>query len=291
MRERLRRALGAHPLISVAVAVGLLVLAALTVPDKVGFEDGDGAGTVLVPDPPALASFLLVILAFALLILYIVSKTHGPRRLSGAVPVRKRRNWLQAVGFLALPVMWLVSRPFREALDRLVTGEAGETAARNPGPPGAGGSAITPESSAALGLVLTLALLVLVLGTFYLIYAMSRRDAVSDSGGNPPRTIQAAIALGMEDLQHIRSPREAVIACYSRLQDLADRVGARRDADTPAELMSRLIGTSEVSPSAVSSLTVLFERAKFSRHEIDEEMRDQALKALREIRQGLIAGG
>jgi hypothetical protein len=141
MRERLRRALGAHPLISVAVAVGLLVLAALAVPDRVGLDDGKGAGTVLVPDPPALASFLLVILAFALLILYIVSKTHGPRRPHGAVPVRKRRNWLQVIGFLALPIMWLVSRPFREALDRLLSGDEGEVAVQNGVPGGAGGTA------------------------------------------------------------------------------------------------------------------------------------------------------
>jgi hypothetical protein len=150
---------------------------------------------------------------------------------------------------------------------------------------------MTPESSTALGLVLTFALLVLVLGTFYLIYAMSRRDALAAPGGAAPRTIQGAIALGLEDLQHISSPREAVIACYSRLQDLADRIGARRDADTPAELMSRLIGTSDVPPAAVSSLTVLFERAKFSTHEIDEGMRDEALRSLREIREGLMADG
>ena len=289
MRERLRRALRAHPLVPVAVAVILLVMAALIVPDRVSISGGEGDRTVFVPDPPAVATFLLVMLVFALLILFIVGRAKRPKRPPPGAPTRKARGWLQAIGFLLLPVLWLISEPFRDALDRLLRGPGADSSPVRPAPPGGDIPATAPENSAALGMVLTLALLALVLGTFYLIFMMSRREVAAAASGASPCTLQGAIALGIEDLQHIREPRAAVIACYSRLQTLAEGVGARHHSDTPAELMERLLGNTTVTREPVASLTRLFERARFSTHVIDEGMRHAALVALRDVRDGLVA--
>jgi hypothetical protein len=287
MRERLRRILQARPLVPVAGATSLFVLAALLAPERVHLGGGGDENKIVVPDVPLVAAFLLVVLVLALLILFIVSRAQRPRREAKEVGPRKKRGWFQALGILLLPVMWVVSRPFRDAIERLLQ--------RDPGGPtgpvqGASAHPAAPtitEHSGALGGLLTLLLLVLVLGTCYLIYEMSRKTSGVARAGKAPSALQAALALGIEDLQQIGSPRAAVIASYSRMQALADRLGARRDTDTPLELMDRLVAGLHVPRGSIGALTSLFEKAKFSTHEIDESMRTEALQALTDVRDGL----
>jgi phosphatidylglycerophosphate synthase len=268
--------------------MGLLAMAALLAPDRVR-PSRTGSGSILVPDPPALAAFLVVVLAFSLLVLYIVSRAQKPRRPPTALGPRKTNRWAQAIGILLLPVMFLLSKPFREAIERLFGWDSDPGVVRPPGPTLVEGPPPGTEQSAALGMVLTIALLVLVLGTLYLIYTLSRRHPWPVAGAPVPRTLDAALTLGIEDLMHIRSPRAAVIASYSRLQDLSDHIGIRREADTPYELMDRLVSDPQVPRDSVASLTTLFERARFSTHEIDEAMRGEALRAVTEIRDRLVA--
>jgi hypothetical protein len=286
MRDRLKRALLSHPLVPVAVALFLLATAALLVPERIPLGDGSNGNRIVVPDPPLLAGFLLIVLVLSLLILYIVARAKRPKRAAKELAPRRKKGWMQVVGIILLPVFFVLSAPLRNALERLLE--------RAPGsPPSSKGGPGTPtppaiqEHSAILGLMLTLLLLILVLGTFYLIYTLSRSDNMRGKARGGPVTFQGAIALGMEDLRSIRSPRAAVIACYSRLQALADRIGAHRETDTPLELMDRLAGDSNVSRKSLGTLTSLFERAKFSRHEIDESMRVEALDALTDVNEQL----
>jgi hypothetical protein len=200
---------------------------------------------------------------------------------------RKKAGWSRILGIVALPILWIVSKPFRDAIQRLIEGTpVGSDAAPGPAaPPDLPGGT---ESSTALGYVLTLFLFVLVVGTLLLILYMARRAPAyaSSSAARQDRLVQV-LSLGLEDLQHINSPRAAVIACYSRLQAVADSVEARRVTDTPAELMETLVGRYEVNSFDVGVLTSLFERAKFSTHEIDEGMRAEALRALTDVRSQL----
>jgi hypothetical protein len=71
------------------------------------------------------------------------------------------------------------------------------------------------------------------------------------------------------------------------LQAFADRKEVRSVTDTPNELMARLVGGLRISSRSISSLTRLFERAKFSTHEIDESMRIEALDSLTDVRDEL----
>ena len=290
MRERLRRALTSHPLVPAGVAALLLALAALLIPRRVRPHGDEVTGTVLVPDPPAFAAFLVVVLAFSLVVLYIVSRSQRPRKPPTELGPRKKNRWAQVVGIIVMLALLLLSRPLREAIERLFAGDAGDSGAVLPRPPGST-EPLPPgtEDSAFLGMMLTLTLLVLVLGTLYLIYALSRREVWMAGKGPGPRALDAALKLGIEDLEHIREPRSAVIASYSRLQDLSDHVGVRRDSDTPYELLDRLVKDTKVPRADIDSLTNLFERAKFSTHEIDESMRSEALRALKEVRRRLIS--
>jgi hypothetical protein len=92
----------------------------------------------------------------------------------------------------------------------------------------------------------------------------------------------------IEGLEAEPDPRRAVIAAYARMESVLARHGLRRrPSETPLEYLRRvLLGLTERG-DAVQRLTELFERAKFSTHEIDEGMKRDAIVALREIRDDL----
>ena len=61
----------------------------------------------------------------------------------------------------------------------------------------------------------------------------------------------------------------------------------RRPADTPLEYLERALGELNTSAGAIRHLTELFEWAKFSHHEPDPSMRDEAIDALVAVRDEL----
>jgi hypothetical protein len=54
----------------------------------------------------------------------------------------------------------------------------------------------------------------------------------------------------------------------------------RHPAEAPFEYVERALGSLETSAESVRRLTALFEWAKFSQHEPEPEMRDEAIDAL-----------
>jgi hypothetical protein len=61
----------------------------------------------------------------------------------------------------------------------------------------------------------------------------------------------------------------------------------RRPSETPVEYLRRILLGLTSRGDSVSRLTSLFEQAKFSRHPIDSVMKQDAIGALREIRDDL----
>jgi hypothetical protein len=61
----------------------------------------------------------------------------------------------------------------------------------------------------------------------------------------------------------------------------------RRPSETPVEYLRRILFGLTSRGDSVSRLTSLFEQAKFSRHTIDASMKQDAIGALREIRDDL----
>jgi hypothetical protein len=95
----------------------------------------------------------------------------------------------------------------------------------------------------------------------------------------------------LEDLRAERDPRRAVIATYARMERTLARFGFPRDeAETPLEYLGRILrDLLQTSADAVSRLTALFERAKFSPHTIDPGMKNDAIEALVAMRDELRA--
>jgi hypothetical protein len=116
-----------------------------------------------------------------------------------------------------------------------------------------------------------------------------RREEAGDDG--MAEALAAVLDDALADLRADRDLRRAVIAAYARMERLlaAHRV-PRRPAEAPFEYLSRVLLELDTSASAVFELTALFERAKFSRHKIDEGMRDEAIAALVAVRDELRGG-
>jgi hypothetical protein len=96
----------------------------------------------------------------------------------------------------------------------------------------------------------------------------------------------------LDDLRAEPDPRRAVIAAYARAERTLAGFGfARRPFEAPLEYLDRIAAPlHDLLPSArrlVFELTHLFERAKFSAHEVDAEMKEDAIRTLAALREEL----
>ena len=81
------------------------------------------------------------------------------------------------------------------------------------------------------------------------------------------RAIEAALA----PLREPTDPRGAVIEAYARMEHvLAERELERQASEAPREYLRRALGDRGVSEAARTTLTELFEEARFSRHPVTE---------------------
>jgi len=98
----------------------------------------------------------------------------------------------------------------------------------------------------------------------------------------------ASIGDAIDDLEAEPDARRAVIAAYARMESTLARNGLRRrPSETPVEYLRRILLGLTARGDSVSTLTSLFEQAKFSKHVIDQSMKQDAIGALREIRADL----
>ena len=92
----------------------------------------------------------------------------------------------------------------------------------------------------------------------------------------------------LDDLRAERDPRLAVIRAYARLERVLAAHGIpRRPSDAPLEYLNRVLLGLSVSTESVQRLTQLFERAKFSHHDVGPEMKDEAIAALQTMQDEL----
>lgn len=86
-------------------------------------------------------------------------------------------------------------------------------------------------------------------------------------------------------------PRNAIVACWDRFEEQAERVNAsRKPWETSSEFTLRLLDEVAADGGAVARLEALYREARFSEHEIDETRREAAVAALRAIHASLGIG-
>ena len=140
--------------------------------------------------------------------------------------------------------------------------------------------------------VLWISLVVIAVGGGWLYYAWRTRKKRTAIPLNREQTVAedfaASIGDAIEDLENEPDARRAVIAAYARMETVLARNGLkRRPSETPVEYLRRILLGLTSRGDSVSRLTSLFEQAKFSRHTIDDAMKQDAIGALREIRDDL----
>ena len=142
--------------------------------------------------------------------------------------------------------------------------------------------------------VLWISLVVIAAGGGWLYYAWrtrKRRTAIPlDREQTVAEDFELSIGDAIDDLENEPDARRAVIAAYARMETVLARSGLkRRPSEAPVEYLRRILLGLTSRGDSVSRLTSLFEQAKFSRHEIDASMKQDAIGALREIRDDLQA--
>jgi uncharacterized membrane protein YedE/YeeE len=106
--------------------------------------------------------------------------------------------------------------------------------------------------------------------------------------GTPAERLVELLDDTLEDLEREPDPRRAVIGAWARMEaGLAAAGVPRHPSEAPFEYAGRVLQIALARRESVHRLTGLFERAKFSHHAIGQADRDQAIAALRAVRQEL----
>ncbi len=142
--------------------------------------------------------------------------------------------------------------------------------------------------------VFWIALAVAVVGVvaMYILYRRSKQRKARAAEAEPSvaEDLVQSMSSAIDDLEAEPDARRAVIAAYARMEGVLGRHGLRRrPSETPLEYLRRILLGLTDRADAVRRLTRLFEQAKFSRREIDPSMKQEAIGALREIRDDIEA--
>jgi len=132
--------------------------------------------------------------------------------------------------------------------------------------------------------------LVLVVAGIYGVLRSRRSPRLLRPRDEAPDAIAAALDQSLDDLRTDPDLRRAIIAAYARMEAALGVAGIpRRPSEAPLEYVERALLTLNASADAVRTLTDLFEWARFSHHEPEPSMRDDAVDALVAVRDELRA--
>ena len=119
-------------------------------------------------------------------------------------------------------------------------------------------------------------------------YIVSRRRAAAVREPDLAKQLAVALEEAVDDLRSEADPRRAIIAAYARMERVLAASGAPKQAtETADEYLERVLLELAPESDAVARLTNLFSQAKFSHHEIDVTMKEEAIDALELIRDEL----
>lgn len=110
------------------------------------------------------------------------------------------------------------------------------------------------------------------------------------------RGVAEALALtldeSLDDLRGDLDPRSAVIFAYAHMEHVLAQFGLEREpSEAPREYLRRVLPGIGAGADSVERLTALYEHARFSPHEVDGGMKDEAIAALETLRDELRSAG
>lgn len=253
---------------------------------------GTGGGT---SETPKLifeygASVMFILLPFGIItVLWVASLGRRQKLLDGGGTLGSQFRTLFTVALVAIPMAYLI----RHFVTSHVHPKQGVL------PPGAGGATGGAQVSAdhpatgqfhwVVALIVGAFLLALFLGIVAAVVAKRMRGDDWAQEAALSAALDEVLADTLEDLRAEKSPRRAVIRAFARMEKtFAAHDVQREPSETPREYVERALDRLGVSSSSVRQLTKLYERAKFSRLEIDEGMKADAIDALAGVRAELV---
>jgi hypothetical protein len=266
------------------VGLALLGLLALVAAGSVGEEWGGGLEEGNVPGAFADYAFTFAVVYLVLMAVIAVWALTGPRA-RGPKKGRPRRRGLAGFAIILLasaaylayadpnPPTPNPEQAMQPGASTQVTPEAQEIAEREPS---------GPEFQWWVAIALALALAAVA------VYLRYQRDEPPEL--DAAEELEAVLTETLDELELDPDPRRAVIQAYVRMEAVLGAYGhARLPHEAPLEYLARVLRELEVRPEAAHALTELFERARFSRHEIDAAMRAEAVASLEAVRDDLRA--
>lgn len=274
-----------------ALAAGLVALLVLVAMAARGSHPGTNGHVATRPVPNSVQDGFVTLLAVAYVVVIVAiiiaffrykDRWHDPRShwLKNFVLVLALMGILTAIGYYAIQHSHL-----REQAAKVQRAQTGSGNSQNR----VRHLRATPARQAHFEwpLVLGIGGLVL-LGGVWMYVRSRRRLAPLLENHSLEADMVSAIETTLEDLRSEKDARRAVIAAYALMERTLARHGfARHRAEAPLEYLATILRGLRVRESAVVSLTHLFEYAKFSGHEIDDAMKDEAIDALVAIRDDL----
>jgi hypothetical protein len=264
------------------------LLAAVAVASR-AHRPGGGSGGGSSDTPRVIfeytASVLFVLMPIGVLIVLWVASLGRRQRLlqSGGLELRRQFLTLLAICLIGIPAA-LATRHF------LRWGSAQPQGGGNPGgatgPTGDITRKVTEPHFQWLPALLTGSILFATAAGVVALFIWKRyKGAEWEHEAELSAALDEVLADTLDDLRAERDPRKAVIATYARLErTFAAHDVSREPSETPREYVDRALDRLGVSTFAVQRLTALYERAKFSPHEIDATMKDDAIEALAGLR-------
>jgi len=270
------------------VVTGLLAVVAVAAHGKpLGSGSGSSGGL-----PLSFWSWVFTTLAIFELVLFVVGATAVLlfRRGSKKPEARKNRT-VRSLVILLTGIALLVFVLRHIDLHHLLHArESNPPSSTNPGVLGHGKPAANSahvqfrweELVVVLGLLVGLGIL-----------AIATRTRLGAGGGErraAPEVLAAALDESLDDIRADPDLRRAIIAAYARMEIALAAAGLpRQPAEAPFEYVERALLSLDTSAAAVHTLTDLFVWARFSQHEPEPSMRDDAVEALVAVRDELRA--
>jgi hypothetical protein len=267
---------------AVPALLALLMLAALG-----SRQEGWGGEnhTRQVPYSIVDAAYTLIVLAFVAGVIAIVLRTRPSRP---RFHPRDRSRWIVAVAIVVFSVLIAVVIVRAHVVDNLAArfglGAQGGTSGQTLPPDATGQNAHDPQFQWWIAVLAAAGAL-----GFYLWYRRRTRPPARQRE-ELREQLEVVLSETLEDLDAELDPRRAVIRAYARMETVLAAHGLPREPhEAPLEYLARVLRDLRVRPVAAHALTELFERARFSQHEIDVAMKEEAIAALATVRDDLKA--
>ena len=274
-------------LLALAVTALLAVVAVAAHGKPLGSGGGSSGGL-----PLSFWSWVFTTLAIVELLLFVVGITAFLLfRRGGEKPARRKSRTVRSLAILLTGIALLVFVLRHVDLHHLLHARGSNPPGiTTPGVPGQAKPASNPahvhfrweELVVVLGLLLGLGVLAAATRTRLGPGGCRRRAA--------PDVVAAALEESLDDIRADPDLRRAIIAAYARMETALAAAGLpRQPAEAPFEYVERALLTLDAGAAAVHTLTDLFVWARFSQHEPEPSMRDDAVDALVAVRDELRA--